>query len=114
MANKNDPAYLEDIKTKIFQNLSNLEHAPSVQMHEVPPDLFDHDIREAKLEQQREKQRTDHRVKEHLRDEVRLGANEYFEDEMDHDHHAGTKISGKKANGSSSSSASAADSSDMQ
>jgi hypothetical protein len=61
MSNKNDSAFLDDIKTKIFQHLGSLDGAPSVQMHEVPPDLFDHEIREAKMQ---EAQDPDVRTKE--------------------------------------------------
>eukprot|EP00191_Tetraselmis_sp_GSL018_P004661 CAMPEP_0177599656 /NCGR_PEP_ID=MMETSP0419_2-20121207/13120_1 /TAXON_ID=582737 /ORGANISM="Tetraselmis sp., Strain GSL018" /LENGTH=422 /DNA_ID=CAMNT_0019092425 /DNA_START=487 /DNA_END=1756 /DNA_ORIENTATION=+ len=36
--NKNTPEYVESIKQEVFQNLSRLDAAPAVQMHEVPPD----------------------------------------------------------------------------
>lgn len=61
MANKNDVSFLDDVKAKIFQHLSSLDGAPSVQMHEVPPDLFDHEVRDAKLA---EAQDPDVRMKE--------------------------------------------------
>ncbi|KAM0932470.1 putative histone deacetylase [Dioscorea sansibarensis] len=35
---KNNPADLERIKTRVLDNLSKLQHAPSVQFHERPPD----------------------------------------------------------------------------
>jgi len=38
--NLNAKEQLEKIKLKIFQNLSEIEHAPSVQMQQVPPDMF--------------------------------------------------------------------------
>eukprot|EP01116_Phalansterium_solitarium_P024049 TRINITY_DN868_c0_g7_i1.p1 TRINITY_DN868_c0_g7~~TRINITY_DN868_c0_g7_i1.p1 ORF type:complete len:432 (+),score=153.89 TRINITY_DN868_c0_g7_i1:107-1402(+) len=38
--NMNTKAYLDNIKAKVLENLRNLAHAPSVQMHEVPPDLL--------------------------------------------------------------------------
>eukprot|EP00474_Spongospora_subterranea_P008905 CRZ09363.1 hypothetical protein [Spongospora subterranea] len=42
--NQNSRKYLEDCKTKIFQNLQMLEHAPSVQMQQVPSDFFTSDM----------------------------------------------------------------------
>lgn len=38
--NLNDPKELERIKIKLLQNLSLIEHAPSVQMQQVPPDFY--------------------------------------------------------------------------
>jgi histone deacetylase 1/2 len=38
--NLNSCSYLQDIKTCILNNLSQLEVAPSVQMHELPPEAF--------------------------------------------------------------------------
>lgn len=40
IANENSKRYLEDVKLRILQNLKTIDHAPSVQMHEVPPDFF--------------------------------------------------------------------------
>lgn len=40
MANLNDSKELEKTKIKLLQNLSLIEHAPSVQMQQVPPDFF--------------------------------------------------------------------------
>ena len=36
--NHNKPEHLQAITTRILQNLKNLQGAPSVQMHPVPPD----------------------------------------------------------------------------
>lgn len=38
--NLNSREALETVKMQVLQNLSQLEHAPSVQMHYVPPDMF--------------------------------------------------------------------------
>ncbi|EZG83563.1 histone deacetylase [Gregarina niphandrodes] len=38
--NKNSEAYVQQIKTKIFKHLAQLEHAPSVQFSRVPADFF--------------------------------------------------------------------------
>ena len=51
MENMNSREYLEKVKyclfltrrTKILENLRHLPHAPSVQMHHVPNDLFSDD-----------------------------------------------------------------------
>src|SRR4051812_37391878 len=40
MQNLNDPKDLEKTKIKLLQNLSLIEHAPSVQMQQVPPDFY--------------------------------------------------------------------------
>lgn len=38
MENKNSHVLLEEIRSKLLENLSRLQHAPSVQFHERPPD----------------------------------------------------------------------------
>lgn len=38
MENKNSRQILEDIKAQLLENLSELQHAPSVPFHERPPD----------------------------------------------------------------------------
>ncbi|KAI8846436.1 histone deacetylase 1 [Chytridium lagenaria] len=43
MENLNSREYLEKIKVKIIENLRNVAHAPSVQMQEVPRDMFSDD-----------------------------------------------------------------------
>jgi len=40
MENRNSRDVLEKSKQKVLENLSYLQHAPSVQMHRVPPDYF--------------------------------------------------------------------------
>ncbi|XP_072966341.1 histone deacetylase 19-like [Typha angustifolia] len=40
MENKNSRQSLDDIRTEILENLSRLQHAPSVQFQERPPDLM--------------------------------------------------------------------------
>ena len=37
MANHNSPEYLEKVKNTLFYNLSQIDFAPSVQMHEPAP-----------------------------------------------------------------------------
>lgn len=38
MENKNSHVILEEIRSKLLEYLSRLQHAPSVQFHERPPD----------------------------------------------------------------------------
>jgi hypothetical protein len=38
--NGNAKSYLQAIKNSIMENLRSIVHAPSVQMHEVPPDSY--------------------------------------------------------------------------
>lgn len=40
LPNLNDPRDLDKIRVKILQNLSLIEHAPSVQLQQVPPDYY--------------------------------------------------------------------------
>lgn len=49
LQNQNNKIELEKIKTTILQNLSTISHAPSVQMHCVPPDLYSDFIYTAEL-----------------------------------------------------------------
>ena len=41
MTNLNSPAYIEDCTVKLMENLRNVQHAPSVQMHDRPNDAMD-------------------------------------------------------------------------
>lgn len=36
----NNRQYLESIKQTVYENLKSLQHAPSVQMQDVPPDFY--------------------------------------------------------------------------
>ena len=81
MPNKNDSEYIEDVKTKILQNLSYLSHAPSVQMQEIPPDYFDQEM----YAEKRDKLNPDVRIQEKDRDDVVMPDNEYYEDDVDVD-----------------------------
>ncbi|XP_035699197.1 histone deacetylase 3-like isoform X2 [Branchiostoma floridae] len=75
--NCNTKGYLEQIRQTINDNLKSLSHAPSVQMHDIPPDLFslevveepDPDIRESVQDQ-------DNRIEP---------ANEYYDGDKDQD-----------------------------
>ncbi|GJQ68391.1 Rpd3 [Trypoxylus dichotomus] len=43
MANQNTPEYLEKIKTRLFENLRMLPHAPGVQVQAIPEDAINED-----------------------------------------------------------------------
>ncbi|GFY70577.1 histone deacetylase HDAC1 [Trichonephila inaurata madagascariensis] len=43
MANQNTPEYLEKIRTRLFENLRMLPHAPGVQMQPIPEDAIDNE-----------------------------------------------------------------------
>jgi len=82
MENQNSYEYLEKHKIQLLENLSKIKGAPSVQMHEVPPDSYylsddeDEDA-EANADSTYSTYRTDksvHRMEE------------YFDDDEDHDH----------------------------
>jgi hypothetical protein len=77
--NLNSRQYLESIKVRIMQNLSELEHAPSVQMHQVPSDFFTASMTEVNEDGElaldgsgRSKQ-------------AKINPNEYYDDSDDHD-----------------------------
>lgn len=57
MANQNTPEYMEKIKTRLFENLRMLPHAPGVQMADIPEDA----VRE-ESEDEGERQNPDQRV----------------------------------------------------
>ncbi|KAG8387524.1 hypothetical protein BUALT_Bualt02G0030000 [Buddleja alternifolia] len=40
MENLNSKSYLNSIRQQVCENLSSIQHAPGVQMHEVPPDFY--------------------------------------------------------------------------
>lgn len=77
--NMNGKAYLSGVKVSVLENLRNLIHAPSVQMHELPPDMYvpDYDEDEAN---------PDERIDQHLQDKMIQKDNEYYEDDRDNDH----------------------------
>jgi len=70
MENLNSKTYLSAIKVQVLENLRAIQHAPSVQMHEVPPDFYVPDIDEDELNlNERMDQHTQDR--QILREEIR-------------------------------------------
>ncbi|ORZ41039.1 histone deacetylase 1/2 [Catenaria anguillulae PL171] len=69
--NFNTPEYLDKIKARVFDNLRNLQHAPSVQLQPVPYDPDHEDPIKAALDAQD----PDVRVGQALADALTMGAN---------------------------------------
>lgn len=42
--NQNSRQYLESVKSSVIDNLRLLQHAPSVQMQQVPPDMLSMEV----------------------------------------------------------------------
>lgn len=80
MDNLNSRTYLEEIKQKILVNLRSLQGAPSVQMHEVPPDLLPEEDKDD------EGTNPDERLPQRTTDKMIEPDNEYYEDDNDQDH----------------------------
>lgn len=80
MENMNTVEYLEKHKNQILQNLSMLKGAPSVQMHEVPPDSYVGDDEEAA-----DLQDPDQRVSIFASDKLKFSESEWYEDDFDQD-----------------------------
>ena len=78
--NLNDPKELEKTKIKILQSLSLIEHAPSVQMQQVPPDFF---LLDDKLHE--DKADPNVRISMQQRDKDVQKKGEFYEDDEDQD-----------------------------
>ncbi|RWS30073.1 Histone deacetylase 2-like protein [Leptotrombidium deliense] len=77
MANQNTPEYLDKIKTRLFENLRMLPHAPGVQMQAIPDDAIDQDEEEDGI-----KQDPDERISIRA-SEKRIAKDEEFSDSED-------------------------------
>lgn len=83
---------LEDVKNSILQNLSYIEHAPSVQMHQVPSDFFLQDfLDEDELDENAERD-----ARMHGMDTSVVPMNEFFDDDKDQDY-SGTYTTNRKS-----------------
>lgn len=88
MPNMNTPEYLRKVRETVLSHLKELQHAPSVQMQQVPVDHFsDEDVEED------EDKFKDERITQRERDQRVVRANEY-EDSDDE----GTGRGGRKGN----------------
>ncbi|KAJ0084702.1 hypothetical protein Patl1_30471 [Pistacia atlantica] len=77
--NLNSKSYLSTIKMQVLENLRCIQHAPSVQMQEVPPDFYIPDFDE-------DEQNPDDRIDQHSQDKQIQRDDEYYEGENDNDH----------------------------
>lgn len=76
MDNENSQKSLEMMQMEVFDHLSYLDHAPSVQMHQVPPDMLvdEHD---------EDEDDPNHREPESGLDSRAVPANEFYKDDKD-------------------------------
>jgi acetoin utilization deacetylase AcuC-like enzyme len=81
MENMNSKTNLDKLRTNIFANLSSIQHAPSVQMHQVPSDFFIDDY----LYEDDDHESMDTRVAENPMDQSARPENEFYEDDRDQD-----------------------------
>ncbi|KAI3461314.1 hypothetical protein Pfo_017977 [Paulownia fortunei] len=78
MENLNSKSYLNTIRQQVCENLSAIQHAPGVQMQEVPPDFYIPDFDE-------DEQNPDERVNRHIQDKQIQRDDEYYEGDNDND-----------------------------
>ena len=78
VTNLNTREDLEKLKIKVLQNLSQIEHAPSVQMQKVPPDWYL--LEASELENERD---PDVRISQSASDKMIVPDNELYEDDKD-------------------------------
>ncbi|XP_039819637.1 histone deacetylase 9-like isoform X4 [Panicum virgatum] len=83
MDNLNSKTYLSSIKVQVMESLRSIQHAPGVQMQEVPPDFYIPDFDEDELD-------PDERVDQHTQDKQIHRDDEYYEGDNDNDHDDGT------------------------
>lgn len=79
MENLNSKTYLNYIRGQVLENLRSIQHAPGVQMHEVPPDFYIPDIDEDELN-------PDERIDQHTQDRHIQREDEFYEGDNDNDH----------------------------
>ena len=98
--NMNSRTYLDSVRQHVVENLRSLAHAPSVGMHEVPPDMMDlgdgdgddDDVAMAQAEAEGAHTggivgatSSNERVTQQDSDRLRLPDNEYYDDDRDND-----------------------------
>ncbi|CAL5017153.1 unnamed protein product [Urochloa decumbens] len=84
MDNLNSKTYLGSIKMQVMESLRSIQHAPGVQMQEVPPDFYIPDFDEDEMD-------PDERVDQHTQDKQIHRDDEYYEGDNDNDHDDGTR-----------------------
>ncbi|XP_064625445.1 probable histone deacetylase 1-B [Lineus longissimus] len=75
MANQNTPEYLDKIKTRLFENLRMLPHAPGVQMQAIPEDCVNDESDDE------EKENPDERISIRASDKRITGEDEFSDSE---------------------------------
>ncbi|CAM6126040.1 unnamed protein product [Calypogeia fissa] len=86
MENQNGKTYLSTIKMQVLENLRSIQHAPGVQMHEVPPDSYFPEFDEDDIN-------PDERMDQHTQDKHIQNDAEYYDGENDQDHDGGEDAS---------------------
>ncbi|CAL1367097.1 unnamed protein product [Linum trigynum] len=81
--NFNSKSYLSTIKVQVMENMRHIQHAPSVQMQEVPPDFHIPDFDE-------DEQNPDERMDQHAQDKQIQRDDECYNGDNDNDHPAGS------------------------
>lgn len=82
MENANSYEYLEKNKITLLEVLSSIKGAPSVQMHEVPPDTYYLSDDEIMMDEQEDRY-PDERVSIRSMDKQKMKENEFYEDDYD-------------------------------
>ncbi|KAG0493024.1 hypothetical protein HPP92_006422 [Vanilla planifolia] len=77
--NLNSKTYLSSIKMQVLESLRLIQHAPGVQMQEVPPDFYIPDFDE-------DEHNADERVDQHTQDKQIQRDDEYYAGDNDNDH----------------------------
>jgi len=98
MPNQNATEYLDKIKTKLFENLRLLPHAPGVQMQAVPDDIMNVDEADAEALDAAEDREPDKRNSQISRDKRIANDQDYSdsEEEDDRKNNENYKITGNK------------------
>ncbi|GMH11119.1 hypothetical protein Nepgr_012960 [Nepenthes gracilis] len=76
--NLNSKSYLGTIKMQVLENLRRIQHAPGVQMQEVPPDFYIPDFDE-------DEENPDERIHQRTQDKHIQREDEYYDGDNDHD-----------------------------
>lgn len=76
--NMNSKSYLGTIQTHVLESLRCIQHAPSVQLQEVPPDFYIPDFDE-------DERNPDERLDQHTQDKQIQRDDEYYEGDNDND-----------------------------
>lgn len=81
MTNLNTTDYLEKVKSRLFENLRMLPHAPGVQVQAIPEDGIKMDIDDQDGAPDTEEAEKDERVPQSIKDKRIMGDNEYSDSE---------------------------------